>query len=119
MADLEIKKGETFPGIKGLAFDADGPIDMTGADKIEVRIKGTGATIVGAAEVIDPPEVDGQGQEWNYKRLWDEGETDVAGDDYQHELWIYWDEGSTPPRIQKLPNKLTENPTITISEDLE
>jgi hypothetical protein len=126
MADLEIKKGSTFPALKGYAFDVDGPLPLAGdeekginpPDKLEIRIKGSGFFISGEAEVIDPPEVDAKGNKWNYQYPWAAGDTDDLGTNFQHELWVYWDESASPPLIQKLPEHLTDNPTLSIVQDL-
>lgn len=116
--DLEIKKGETYPGVKGFAFDAKGPLPLDEDDEIEVRIKSAGHFIQGQAEVIEPPEEDASGHLWNWRYLWAAGDTDNLANDYQMELWRYIDKAATPPRIQKLPNKLTDNPTMAIVQDL-
>lgn len=119
MADTEIKKGDTATGLKGLAFDAKGPLTavLKAADKLEVRIKSAGKFITGTAEAIEEEE---NGQViWNWKWLPEEAaQVETLDPDYQVELWVYVDEAATPPRIMKLPNELTKNPTLAISQDL-
>lgn len=119
MADTEIKKGDTATGLKGLAFDADGPLTkvLEDADKLEVRIKSAGKFITGAAEAIN--EKDGEETIWNWRWLPQEAaQVETLDPAYQVELWVYVDDASTPKRIMKLPNALTENPTMAISQDL-
>lgn len=121
MADTEIKKGDTATGLKGLAFDASGPLTsiLEAAEKLEVRIKSAGKFINGEAEAIDEKDPDDPTTTiWNWKWLPEEAsQVEHLDDDYKIELWVYISTGP-PVRIMKLPNKLTENPTMAITQDL-
>lgn len=120
MAD--IKKGDTWPPLRGRAEDENGlmPIDETISDPnaeilIFFRHKTTPATFIqGTVTVIDPPDSDG----FNWEFAWRAGDTAVIGD-YDVELQITWDDTTTPPKVESVPNNKQNNPTLTIWEDVD
>jgi hypothetical protein len=110
MADLIIKQHDTWPPIRGAASDDDGLIDLTGADSLKLILKTGTTTIEGTAYPIDPPE---EGFNWSY--TWAAGETDIVGT-YQGELEVTWDAGTSPPRVETIPNHGTVE--VVIESDL-
>lgn len=102
MADLVVKQHDTFPYLRGLAKDQEGTIDLSKADKLKVILKAqSGPTVIeGVPEALDP-EADPEKMNWQYK--WGASDTAVAGS-YNCELEITWDEDSTPPKVQTVPN---------------
>jgi hypothetical protein len=111
MADLTIKRNDTFPYLRGQAKDEEGPMDLTTADAIKVILSNGTSVIEGEVEVLDPP--DAEGMNWQYK--WAAGDTAEAGT-YKTELEITWDEGTTPPEVETIPNSSYDE--IVILEDL-
>jgi hypothetical protein len=106
MADRTMQSGDTWPPLKGLAADEDGPVDLTTADSISVVCKfgaGGGATVIaGPVDVIDPPEVDGD-ETYNWQYEFEDQDTDIPGT-YNVRLIVVWDAGATPPSIESFPN---------------
>jgi hypothetical protein len=104
VADLVVKQHDTFPALRGLAKDQEGPMDLLSADKLKVILKAqTGAppTVVeGEAEALNP-EDDEEGMNWEYP--WAIGDTAEPGV-FDIELEITWDEHATPPTVQTVPN---------------
>src|SRR4051794_18539869 len=90
MADLTVKRGDTWPPVKGRAADDDGALDLASAASITFLMKKTALLVTGTVDVIDPP--DAEGNNWSY--TWTAGDTDVIGD-YQVELEITWAVGHT------------------------
>lgn len=101
MADVTLKRGDTYPPLRGRAADEDGALplaDAISAGGTILFLAKSGATLVsGTVNVIDPPDADG----FNWQYVWDEGDTDVIGT-YMVELEITWD--NTPHEVQTIPN---------------
>jgi hypothetical protein len=113
MANRVMPQGDTWPPLRGLAADEDGPIDFAAADTLEVVIKSTTTpvtVITGAAEVIDPPEVDGD-ETYNWRYVWDPGDTDTPGT-YRPQLKVTW----APGQIERFPNATANGDLLIIEE---
>lgn len=116
MADLVVKQHDTFPALRGLAKDQEGAMDLSTADKIKVILKsqtGVPPTVIEGEVVALDPDVDPEHMNWEYK--WALGDTAEANT-YNVELEITWDESSTPPDVQTVPNG--SYATIEIKADL-
>lgn len=105
-----VKQHDTWPPLRGKAEDEDGLVDLTVADSLKFLAKDGVALIEGAAEPIDPPDADG----FNWSYTWQAGDTDVVGE-YDVELEVTWDAGTTPPQVETIPNE--GNETLTIEAD--
>lgn len=115
-SETAIKKGATEPSFRGCAKDGAGNVlDLSGKE-LEARFKGgdTPVLVKGAAVALTPPDVDPNGDEWNYRYDWNAGDTDMPGT-YQHELWVT----TGPGAVQKFPDKQADNPILKIEADLE
>lgn len=110
MADKVLKQHDTYPYLRGRAEDADGVIELKEADSIKVILKSGATVIEGEVEVL---EEDPEGMTWQYK--WAAGDTAIKGE-YKVELEITWDEASSPPQIDTIPN--SGYATVLIEEDL-
>ena len=109
---LTLKVGDTWPVMRLTASDITGLLPVKEADKIEFFMKGAKGTLVtGVLTVIDPPEEDAEKEKRNLKYQWAESDTSVA-DTYKLEIKIIWDEGTSPPHRQRVPN--TGTATVTI-----
>lgn len=113
MADRTMKKGDTWPPLRGKAEDEDGLVDLTEADDLTVILKHTGAgpTLTGTPVPIDPPDDDG----FNWRYLFQAGDTDELGA-YEVELEVVWDAAATPPSVQTFPT--TGFNSLEITDDL-
>lgn len=111
MADLTIKRNDTFPFLRGQAKDEEGLMELLKADKLKVILTNGKTVIEGTPEVIDPP--DAEEMNWQYK--WAAGDTAESGS-YKVELEITWDEASTPPEVETVPN--ANYATVVIVDDL-
>jgi hypothetical protein len=111
-----IKKGDTWPPQRGAATDDDGLLPLVEADEVLFFASKSNPTnfIQGTATVIDPPDADG----FNWQYEWQAGQTDVPGS-YKCELQITWDAGSSPPKVETVPNDGSANPDLVIWEDLD
>lgn len=109
MADT-LKRGDTWPPIRGRASDEDGAMDLAAADYVLFLAKAGSTLISGTAFVIDPPDADGMN--WSYTP--DADDFSVIGA-YKTEIEIHWDEAAVPPKVETVPNTGTE--TITIEQD--
>lgn len=110
-----IKKGDTWPPLRGAAADQTDLLPLAEAELIEFFAKQTVAPftlISGTATVIDPPDSDG----FNWQYTWSATDTAVTGT-YITELQITWDTSTTPDRIETVPNNANQNPTLTVWED--
>lgn len=119
-----IKRGDTWPPLRGKAEDDDGLIDMSAADYVKVIMKSGATTIQGTvtpASDVDPaytandPDfavADSDGFNWKY--TWGATDTAVVGT-YSVELEITWDAASTPPQVETVPNG--DNPELEIVQD--
>lgn len=101
-ANLILKQHDTYPFLRGQAKDSEGLMELSEADKLKVILKAqSGGTVIeGVAEALNPLE-DSENMNWQYK--WATGDTAVAGL-YNLELEVTWDEGSSPPKVQTIPN---------------
>lgn len=86
---------------------------LSSADSIKVIIKHSSGTpiITEDVTVIDPPDTEG----FNWKYDWQDGDTDVLGS-YSVELEITWDNTTTPPQVQTVPNVGFQ--TVDVVDDL-
>jgi hypothetical protein len=111
MAVPEYKTGDTFPAISGTISDANGPVNIFAASSIRFIAK-TGSTVIaGAATKIDDNTVPLRGK-WSYS--WGPSDLLAAGT-YTCELEVTWSTGV----IETFPSKDTNNPTFTVSADLD
>lgn len=110
-ADRTFKQHDTWPPLRGHASDANGPLNLSEADKLIVILKCGPTRIKGEAVPIWP--LDEKGNNWEY--VWAEGDTANTGL-YECELEIVWDETASPPRIETVPDN--DNPTVEIVADL-
>lgn len=117
-----VKRGDTWPPLRGAASDEDGLLDMTSAEKVLVIFKhSTGTPLIygtiwsgGSAfhgDIIAPPG-DSDGFNWTY--TWRALDTAITGN-YSTELEITWDTGTTPAQVETVPNG--DNPTLTVFQD--
>jgi hypothetical protein len=119
-ADSTYTKGDTWPPQRFKLEDATGLIDwkaLEGAGKIVVLIRSpTKGKISGNAVAIDPAVEANEGFNLEYK--WAAEDLKEAGSDYDVEVKVYWDEDSSPPKIQTFPNK-NPRPTFEVVESNE
>lgn len=101
-----VKKGDTWPPLRGLASDEDGPINMTTAGTVLFLAK-SGATLI-SGTVVPLAAPDGDGFNWSY--TWGATDTSIIGT-YTVELEIQWN----ATRWQTIPNDGSE--TLTIVQD--
>lgn len=99
-------KGDTWPPQRFKAADADGLVDLSTADEIEVLILGTNSKgevlrITGSAVAIQPPDEDG----YNGKYVWGAEDLSQVTVDADVEVKVVWDKESSPKKIQTFPNK--------------
>jgi hypothetical protein len=104
--------GDTWPPLKGLAADEDGPVDLPSASLVEVVLQSGNTIITGAADVIDPPEVDDD-ETYNWEYVWEAGDTDEPGT-YRVQLKVTWAAG----QIERFPNAIANGDSVTIEESL-
>jgi hypothetical protein len=103
-----MQSGDTFPPLKGLAADDEGPVDLTLADSMRALLKSNSALIELPATVINPIQVDGA-EAFNWEAAWDAGDTDIVGH-YLVQLEVTW----SPGQIETFPNNQAGAPTVTI-----
>ncbi len=106
-----IKRGDTWPPLRGKAEDEKGLLPLVDAAFTKVLFKSGILLVQGTVAVINPPDADG----YNWRYTWKAGDTSVAGD-YSVELEVHWNEAATPPQVETVPNG--DNPTLTIKADL-
>lgn len=105
-----MQSGDTYPPLKGLASDADGPVDLTLADSMRVMAQSTSHLIELPATVIDPIEVDGD-EQFNWEADFEVGDTDVVGS-FVIQLEVTWE----PDEIETFPNSRAAAPRLVIEE---
>jgi hypothetical protein len=103
-----MQTGDTYPPLKGLASDADGPVDLTSADSMRALMKSLTTLIELPADVIDPIEVDDD-ESFNWSADWGIGDSDVPGD-YLVQLEVTWAAG----QIETFPNSHDAAPHLII-----
>lgn len=101
-----IKRGDTWPPLRGLASDADGPINMTAATSITLLAKSGSTLISGAVSALPTPDADG----FNWSYTWDAADTSIVGE-YSVELEIDWGDD----HYETIPNEGHE--TLHIVQD--
>lgn len=110
-----MQHGDTWPPLKGLASDEDGPVDLTLADSMRVMCKSSSHLIELPAAVIVPIEVVNQGQpneeQYNWQADLVDGDTDVVGN-YTVQLEVTW----APDQIETFPNSRAAAPTLAIEQ---
>jgi hypothetical protein len=97
MADFSIKQNDTWPPMEAALSDQGGPIDLTTASSVALKMRGTKRT--GAVSVSGPCTVLAPPMDGVVMHEWDATETAVA-DFYNAEFEITWGDGS----IQTVPN---------------
>lgn len=95
--------GDTYPPLRGLASDEAGPVDLSTADALQVRIKSGATLITGTPIAVQPPASDADGREYNWEYDWALGDTANPGD-YVVQLKVTWDAAAVPPQIETFPN---------------
>ena len=101
-----IKRGDTYPPLRGLASDEDGPINMTSALSVTLIAK-NGATLIGGTiTTLAVPDADG----FNWTYNWGTADTSIVGI-YNVELEVRWATNS----YQTIPNDGYE--TLTVVQD--
>lgn len=105
MASPKYTVGDTYPPIRGMAKDENGPVDLTTADEVKFLAVGKTTVFEGDVVIINPPEDVGDsasplGYNWHYVLA--AGDTATPGD-FTPWLKITWDAASTPPLIEWLP----------------
>lgn len=101
-----IKRGDTWPPLRGLAADEDGPINMTTATSVTLLAKYNTTLISGTVVPLASPDADG----FNWSYTWGSADTSIVGE-YSVELEINWGGG----QFETIPNDGTE--TLTIVQD--
>lgn len=101
-----VKKGDTWPPLRGLASDEDGPINMTTAGTVMFYAKSGATLISGTVVPLAAPDVDG----FNWSYTFGAADTSIIGT-YTVELEIQWN----ATRWQTIPNDGSE--TLTIVQD--
>lgn len=96
MADFAIKQNDTWRPLEAVLVDLDGPIDLTTASSVSLKMRGTkrtgAVTVSGLCQVVSA--LNGE-----IVHEWDASETAVA-DFYNAEFEIIWGDG----HIQTVPN---------------
>lgn len=108
-----MQSGDTWPPLKGLASDADGPVDLAAADSLRVLCKSTSHLIELPVTVLDPIEVVGP-ESFNWQADFVEGDTDVIGT-FVVQLEVTWD----TDQIETFPNSRAGTPTLVIEQAIE
>lgn len=119
-----VKRGDTWPPLRGKAEDEDGLIDFSAADYVKVILKAGATTIQGTVTPASDPDPawitqdpdfatpDSDGFNWKY--TWAATDTALVGN-YSTELEVHWDDSATPPQVETVPNG--DNPTLSIIQD--
>lgn len=105
MADLTIKRHDTWPPLGATLSDENGPIDLTTASQVLVLLKSSSFLVDGTC-TIDTPKTNG-----HVTYAWVAGDTANSGT-YEAEFQIDWGSG----RIETVPNDSYD--TVTIMDDL-
>lgn len=106
MADLTMKRNDTYPPLTVALSDASGPINLTAASAVHMEMKGAATLIASLACVIASPA--GGVVQHN----WSGSETNVA-DTWTLEWEILWAAGG----VQTVPNDGQKS--LAIVPDLE
>lgn len=105
MADWTTKAHDTWPPMPGALTDLNGPIDLTAATVVRLKLKSaTLAVTTGPVDITDPAN-------GKVSYTWQPGDTATAGD-YQAEWEIQWAAGGT----ETVPNDTYF--AVSIVEDL-
>jgi hypothetical protein len=116
-ADSTITQGDTWPPQRFRLEDRKGNlVPFNDAEEAIALIRGKNDTILisGTAEAIEPPEKDDDGNEWNGRYVWQDGDTDQVADDYDAEIKIKWGPGDNPGDPDKIQTFPTKNPRPTL-----
>ena len=93
MADVTYKRGDNAPPITATLSDLDGPIDLSSADAVRLRMKSDTAIVeAGPVEITDAANGE-------IKYEWEADDLMFAGS-YRGEWEITWSDGT----IQTVPN---------------
>lgn len=119
MADSTYTQYDTWPTQRFELKEAKGLIDwekLAEADKIVMLMKGKNGVvkIKGNCTAINPATNEG----FNAEYKWAKEDLKEVATDYDVEVKVYWDEGSSPPKIQTFPNK-NPRPTLEVVENNE
>lgn len=108
-----MQSGDTWPPLRGLASDEDGPVDLTVAVSMRAMCKSSTHLIELPAEVIDPIEIVNEGEpneeQYNWQADLVTGDTDIIGN-YVVQLEVTWEAG----RIETFPNSRAGAPILAI-----
>lgn len=107
MSDYTIKQGDTWPPLHAVLSDADGPINLATADRVDFKMLSEDGTdgVFGACEVTNAT-----GGEVRY--LWADEDLESPGS-YRVEFQITWVHGG----IQTVPN--ANYGLVVVVEDLD
>lgn len=108
-----MQTGDTWPPIKGLASDEDGPVDLTAADSMRLMCKSTSHLIELPVTVIDPIEIIGD-EQYNWQADFETGDTEVVGV-YVIQLEVTW----SADQIETFPNSRGAAPVLAIEQENE
>lgn len=97
MADRAIKQNDTWPPLEAVLMDQDGPIDLSTAQAVWLKMRGTKRT--GAVSVAGTCQIVLPATNGAVIHNWLSTETAVA-DLYNAEFEIQWADGS----VQTVPN---------------
>lgn len=104
-----MKRGDTYPPLKGWATDETGAMPLASAVSMKVLLQCAPTLITGSA--IATVSTDSSGATWNWAHVWASGETNAAGT-WVVELEIDWGSG----QVQTVPN--TGHDQVVIEADL-
>lgn len=105
MADVTIKRGDTWPPLRATLEDADGPVDLTAATAVVLKLKSDTLAVRSAPATVE----DAVAGAIFY--VWESVTTAVAGS-YQGEFEVTWGDG----QVETFPNDAYF--TVEIMEDL-
>ena len=94
MINAVFTQGDTYPPLRGQAFDDSGVVDLSVAQSIQIRLKAkvqaADVTILGTAVADTPPVADPNGiNSWNWHYNWKTTDTATVGL-YDAELKVTW-----------------------------
>lgn len=112
MADITIKRGDSFPPIEAQLFDLSGPIDLTLVDVIHLRMKSTGPVAAAGGHVVQVvagPVTVVDALTGRIRYVWTPDDTQFSAD-YDAEWEITWQGGA----IETVPNNAYFSVTVML-----
>lgn len=106
MADLTLKRHDTYPPLRATLSDVNGPIDLTSAVSVKLIMKGKTSLVTGLCAIVSPSTSGSIQYNWATNDL-------SVSDTYNVEFEIGWAGGG----IQTVPN--SGYSTIEVVDDLE